>query len=197
MPPDHRLATFDRVAVNDLEGDLLRAVCAKPHEDEPRLVYADWLEERGARLVVLAGFMELTGALAESIPASINEELEVLAELKDTHPGCALLFEALEHNPHALAIHQAIWATLSALDLPRQLVARYIEVTRQSVFYLDPHVCIRCRYRSTELLWQCPHCHEWNTFVEERLAARRGLRQRQPRPAVSHGNETRLVATSG
>jgi lipopolysaccharide biosynthesis regulator YciM len=81
-----------------------------------------------------------------------------------------LLFEALEHNPHALAIHQAIWNTLSALDLPRQLVARYVEITRQSVFYLDPHVCVRCRYRSTELLWQCPHCHEWNTFVEDRIA---------------------------
>jgi len=49
---------------------------------------------------------------------------------------------------------------LSALDLPRALVARYIDVTRESVFYLDPHVCMRCRYRSTELLWQCPHCHE-------------------------------------
>ena len=81
-----------------------------------------------------------------------------------------LLFEALEHNPHALAIHQAIWNTLSALDLPRLLVARYVEITRQSVFYLDPHVCVRCRYRSTELLWQCPHCHEWNTFVEDRIA---------------------------
>jgi len=80
-----------------------------------------------------------------------------------------LLFEALEHNPHALAIHQAIWNTLSLLDLPKPLVARYIEVTRESVFYLDPHVCVRCRYRSTELLWQCPHCHEWNTFVEERI----------------------------
>jgi lipopolysaccharide biosynthesis regulator YciM len=81
-----------------------------------------------------------------------------------------LLFDALEHNPHALAIHQAIWNTLSVLDLPRQLVARYVEITRQSVFYLDPHVCVRCRYRSTELLWQCPHCHEWNTFVEDRIA---------------------------
>ena len=80
-----------------------------------------------------------------------------------------LLFEALEHNPHALAIHQAIWNTLSTMDLPRSLVARYIDITRQSVFYLDPHVCVRCRYRSTELLWQCPHCHEWNTFVEERI----------------------------
>ncbi len=80
-----------------------------------------------------------------------------------------LLFDALVHNPHAIAIHQAIWNTLSLLDLPQHLVARYIEITRQSVFYLDPHVCLRCRYRSTELLWQCPHCHEWNTFVEERI----------------------------
>jgi lipopolysaccharide biosynthesis regulator YciM len=88
----------------------------------------------------------------------------------EPHAALELLLEALEHNPHALAIHQAAWNTLSALDLPRSLVARYIEVTRRSVFYLDPHVCTRCRYRSTELLWQCPHCHEWNTFVEERIS---------------------------
>jgi lipopolysaccharide assembly protein B len=80
------------------------------------------------------------------------------------------LFEALINNPHGLAIHEAIWRTLSALDLPRPLVSRYIGVTRDAVFYLDPHVCIRCRYRSTELLWQCPHCHDWNTFVEERIS---------------------------
>jgi lipopolysaccharide biosynthesis regulator YciM len=81
-----------------------------------------------------------------------------------------LLFEALVHNPHALALHQAIWATLSTLHLPPDLVARYVELTRDAVFYLDPHLCIRCRYRSTELLWQCPQCHEWNTFIEERMA---------------------------
>jgi hypothetical protein len=81
-----------------------------------------------------------------------------------------MLFEALVHNPHALALHQAIWQTLSALNLPPPLVDRYIELARDAVFYLDPHVCVRCRYRSTELLWQCPQCHEWNTFVEERIA---------------------------
>jgi lipopolysaccharide assembly protein B len=81
-----------------------------------------------------------------------------------------LLFEALVHNPHALALHQTIWQTLSALDLPRHLVDRYVDLTRDAIFYLDPHICIRCRYRSTELLWNCPHCHEWNTFVEERIA---------------------------
>lgn len=83
------------------------------------------------------------------------------------------LFEALISNPHALTVHQAIWRTLSQLDFRRDLVARYVSLTRDAVFYLDPHICIRCRYRSTELLWQCPQCHEWNTFVEERIAPAR------------------------
>jgi lipopolysaccharide assembly protein B len=52
-------------------------------------------------------------------------------------------------------------------------VQRYIESARGAVFFLDPHVCLKCHYRSTELLWQCPHCHEWNSFVEERMAAAR------------------------
>lgn len=80
------------------------------------------------------------------------------------------LLEALVHNPHALTLHQAIWQVLSVLELPPNLIRRYIDVTREAVFYMDPHLCVRCRYRSTELLWQCPHCHEWNTFIEERMA---------------------------
>ncbi len=84
-----------------------------------------------------------------------------------------LLLAALPHNPHGLAIHQAIWQSLHDLGLDPALVCRYTTRTREAVFYLDPHVCTRCRYRSTELLWQCPQCHEWNTFVEERIAAAR------------------------
>ncbi len=81
-----------------------------------------------------------------------------------------LLFQALVQNPHALALHQAIWQMLSPLQFPPTLVNQYMDLTRDAIFYLDPHICVRCRYRSTELLWQCPHCHEWNTFVEERIA---------------------------
>jgi lipopolysaccharide biosynthesis regulator YciM len=81
-----------------------------------------------------------------------------------------LLLAALPHNPHGLSIHEAVWQSLNALGLDAGLVHRYTALTREAVFYLDPHVCTRCRYRSTELLWQCPQCHEWNTFVEERLA---------------------------
>ena len=69
-----------------------------------------------------------------------------------------------QHPPGHLARARRSFATRPAL------VDRYGELTQHAVFYLDPHVCMRCRYRSTELLWQCPHCHDWNTFVEERIA---------------------------
>jgi lipopolysaccharide biosynthesis regulator YciM len=93
-----------------------------------------------------------------------------LASSGRPHDALDLLFSALVQNPHALGIHQAIWHALGQLHYPPALVSRYSELTQHAVFYLDPHVCMRCRYRSTELLWQCPHCHDWNTFVEERIA---------------------------
>ena len=93
-----------------------------------------------------------------------------LAESGRPHDALDLLFAALVQNPHALSIHQAIWRALGQLRHEPSLVDRYSELTRHAVFYLDPHICLRCRYRSTELLWQCPHCHDWNTFVEERIA---------------------------
>jgi lipopolysaccharide biosynthesis regulator YciM len=133
----------------------------------------DRLESAYALLGAEPRFVELCRRLTAAAPREWRARAALARHISATgQPSRALdlLCEALEHNPHALAIHQAIWNTLSALDLPRQLVARYVEITRESVFYLDPHVCMRCRYRSTELLWQCPHCHEWNTFVEDRIA---------------------------
>jgi lipopolysaccharide biosynthesis regulator YciM len=130
------------------------------------------LEQAYAETSASHRFVELCRKLTAASPREWRARVALarhLTGLGQPSRALELLFEALEHNPHALAIHQAIWNTLSILDLPRLLVAKYIEITRQSVFYLDPHVCVRCRYRSTELLWQCPHCHEWNTFVEERI----------------------------
>jgi lipopolysaccharide biosynthesis regulator YciM len=93
-----------------------------------------------------------------------------LAARDEPVTGLELMFEALAHNPHGLTVHQAIWNVLIQVGLDRALVHRYVESAREAVFFLDPHVCVKCHYRSTELLWQCPHCHEWNTFVEERIA---------------------------
>ncbi|MBI2220996.1 MAG: tetratricopeptide repeat protein [Acidobacteria bacterium] len=133
----------------------------------------DRLERAYGELATPERFAELCRRLIETNPQDWRARLALgrhRASAGRHAEAVEPLFEALINNPHGLAIHEAIWRTLSALDLPRPLVNRYIEVTRDAVFYLDPHVCIRCRYRSTELLWQCPHCHEWNTFVEERIS---------------------------
>jgi lipopolysaccharide assembly protein B len=118
-------------------------------------------------------FTRLCRRLIEENPQDWRARLALsryLAASGQPREGLELLFAALVQNPHALSIHQAIWRALAQLHHPSSLVDRYGELTQHAVFYLDPHICMRCRYRSTELLWQCPHCHDWNTFVEERIA---------------------------
>ena len=118
-------------------------------------------------------FTQLCSTLIVANPQEWRARIALARQLEskgDSPAALEQLFEALVHNPHALSLHQAIWQVLSRLDFERSLVQRYVELTRHAVFYMDPHICVRCRYRSTELLWQCPHCHEWNTFVEDRIA---------------------------
>jgi lipopolysaccharide biosynthesis regulator YciM len=133
----------------------------------------DRLERAYRSLGTPSRFTDLCQALIAANAQDWRARLALARHLEHAgDPAAAfdVLLDALPHHPHAIAIHQAIWRTLSALSLQPPLVQRYVELTRQAVFYLDPHVCTSCRYRSTELLWQCPQCHAWNTFVEERLA---------------------------
>ncbi len=131
------------------------------------------LETAYARMNDTARFRALCRQLISAAAQEWRARL-ALARYLTTHGQAAdaleLLFEALVINPHALALHQAIWDTLAELKLAPALVNRYADLADDAIFYVDPHICVRCRYRSTELLWQCPHCHEWNTFVEERIA---------------------------
>ncbi|HSB61426.1 MAG TPA: tetratricopeptide repeat protein [Vicinamibacteria bacterium] len=80
-----------------------------------------------------------------------------------------LLLRAVEANPQVLLVHLEVWRTLKALGLVGDAEARYVSVAEGSAFYVDPHICTSCRYRADDMLWRCPHCHEWDTFVEERL----------------------------
>jgi lipopolysaccharide assembly protein B len=143
VAPDRAYLTFDRLealAIRTGNADRFTRLCRRLIDDNPQ----DWR----ARLA-LSRHLAAGGHAREALD---------------------LLFAALVQNPHALSIHQAIWRALGQLHHPVALVDRYGELTEHAVFYLDPHICMRCRYRSTELLWQCPHCHDWNTFVEERIA---------------------------
>ncbi|HSC26027.1 MAG TPA: tetratricopeptide repeat protein [Vicinamibacterales bacterium] len=158
-------------------GDTAGAVAAWERliDASPERAYLafDRLEAAYASIGDPSRFPGLCQRLIDANPQDWRARLALARHLSsDGASGNALelLFDALVQNPHALTLHQAIWHTLSQLELPPALVSRYVDLTRDSIFYLDAHVCVRCRYRSTELLWQCPHCHEWNTFVEERIA---------------------------
>ncbi len=82
-----------------------------------------------------------------------------------------LMLEAVRRNPHALAVHIAAWELLGAEEAanPGTRLARYLQEVSNAAFFLDPYVCIKCNYRANGILWRCPHCQEWNTFVEERI----------------------------
>lgn len=163
--------------VRFFEGDYARAIEAWETliERSPERAYLTFsrLESAYPKIGDEERFPELCRRLIAGSPQDWRARLALARHLSlrgAPREALDLLFEALVHNPHALALHQAIWETLSSLELPQPLVEQYVVLTRSSIFYLDPHVCVKCRYRSTELLWQCPHCHEWNTFVEERIA---------------------------
>jgi lipopolysaccharide biosynthesis regulator YciM len=132
----------------------------------------DRLKSAYSRLQAPDRFPELCNGLIAANPRDWRARLSLgrhAAARGDPTAALELLFEALEHNPHALTVHQAIWQLFTEIDFERELFRRYIDLIHRAVFFLDPHVCLRCHYRSTELLWQCPHCREWNTFVEERI----------------------------
>jgi lipopolysaccharide biosynthesis regulator YciM len=143
VSPDRTYLAFERL-------ERAHAAAGTPQKFEDycrRLIAANPLDWR-ARLA-LAGYLAKSGKLDAAFD---------------------MLLEALSHNPHGLTVHQALWNVMLQVGLDSAHVQRYITAARDAVFFLDPHVCVKCHYRSTELLWQCPHCHEWNTFVEERIA---------------------------
>ena len=158
-------------------GDVAGAIAAWERlvERSPERAYLTFarLEDAYARLGDAQRFHELCRRLIAGNPQDWRARLALARHIGTQgkpREALDLLFDALVQNPHALSLHQAIWQMLSRLQLPAALVTQYIELTRGAIFYADPHICVRCRYRSTELLWQCPNCHDWNTFVEERIA---------------------------
>jgi lipopolysaccharide biosynthesis regulator YciM len=141
--PERAYLTFDRlVRAYEAIGQTARFehLCERLIRDRP----LDWRAR-----VALARHLRAAGRLEEAL---------------------GLLMRALEANPQVLIVHLEAWRTLRATTALGPAVERYIATAEESVFYRDPHICTTCRYRADDMLWRCPHCHEWDTFVEERLS---------------------------
>ncbi|MBN2369523.1 MAG: tetratricopeptide repeat protein [Vicinamibacteria bacterium] len=143
--PDRAYLAFDRLArayASCGEPARFVALCERMIEDDPR----DWR----ARLA-LARHLRADGRHREAF---------------------GLLLRALELNPQGMLLHLETWRSLRELSGRDSLLEEYVATAEQSVFFLDPHICTSCRYRTGDMLWRCPHCHEWGTLVEERVAPR-------------------------
>jgi lipopolysaccharide biosynthesis regulator YciM len=177
LDPGNPPAHLNLGDVRMLQGDSAGAIAAWERlvDRAPDRAYLTFsrLEHAYAQLGTSDRYPELCRRLIDANPQDWRARLALgryVSSQGNSRDALTILFDALVQNPHALVLHQAIWQSLSRLQLPPALVSQYVDLTRDAIFYIDPHVCVRCRYRSTELLWQCPHCHEWNTFVEERIA---------------------------
>jgi len=117
-------------------------------------------------------FVALCERLIEQAPRDWRARVALARHLRqDGRPGEALglLLRALEANPHVLLVHLEVWRTLRELGQLGPEEQRYVTTVEESALYVDPHICTACRYRADDMLWRCPHCHEWNTLVEERV----------------------------
>ncbi len=124
-------------------------------------------------------FAVLCERLVAQDPRDWRARLALARQLRDEGRGAeahGLLLRALESNPHLLLLHLEVWRTLQALGRLGLEEQRYLATVEDAALYVDPHICTVCRYRADDMLWRCPHCHEWNTFVEERVGPGADLR---------------------
>jgi len=137
------------------------------------------LEKAYAAIGEPARFVALCERLVAQDPRDWRARLALARHLRaDGRAGEALglLLRALEANPHVLIVHLEIWRTLGAQQALGPEERRYVATVEESALYIDPHICTVCRYRADDMLWRCPHCHEWNTLVEERVGPAAGTR---------------------
>lgn len=137
------------------------------------------IQDAYARAGEPSRFAALCERLVSQDPRDWRARLALARQLREggrAPEALGLLLRAVEANPHVLLVHLEVWRTLRALGALGPEEQRYVAAVEASAVYVDPHICTVCRYRADDMLWRCPHCHEWNTFVEERVSTAAGTR---------------------
>jgi lipopolysaccharide biosynthesis regulator YciM len=147
--------------------DAIKAAPERAYLTFDRLIRAYGATGQAARFEHLCERLIRERPLDWRARAALARHLRVAGRFEE---ALGLLVRALEANPQVLVVHLEAWRTLRALGALSPESERYVATAEEAVFYRDPHICTTCRYRADDMLWRCPHCHEWDTFVEERLS---------------------------
>jgi len=90
----------------------------------------------------------------------------IAKEEEDFQIAFKALKEALSINPNSISLHQDICRLFIQKQLPPEELEHYLNIISQNIPLSSQYICINCRYKSSEILWKCPHCNRWNTFTE-------------------------------
>ncbi len=77
--------------------------------------------------------------------------------------------KCLELSPMVLIIHQEIWKYLLKNPDDVDVFREYANTLNKVLVFNNPFICSKCNYKSSEFLWKCPYCHEFDTFVELKI----------------------------
>ena len=77
--------------------------------------------------------------------------------------------KCLKISPMVLIIHQEIWKYLLKNPEDINVFREYANTLNKVLVFNNPFICSKCNYKSSEFLWKCPYCHEFDTFVELKI----------------------------
>ena len=77
------------------------------------------------------------------------------------------LTNALFERPGSLTVQRSLWQTFAEESKDWAEFGNLLDRASREAKLVDPYVCLRCGFKSTQAFPRCPHCHEWNTLAEE------------------------------
>jgi len=72
----------------------------------------------------------------------------------------------LRFKPHLGEIHKYIVNLILEDDKKEKKLGKYRELLMDINISDATYTCGKCGYSSNEILWHCPQCREWNTFID-------------------------------
>ena len=95
-------------------------------------------------------------------------EGRLLQRRGDLDAARSALEAALRERPGSLAVQRSLWEVMQLSGAGLDDFIALADGVLDDEPLVDPFVCLRCRFESTELSARCPHCHHWNSMAEER-----------------------------
>jgi len=83
-----------------------------------------------------------------------------------SHKAVQELKDALKFKPKSNNIRHKLGEILLKEGLDKEALREYQEIIEEMKgqrFFR----CCKCGYLACEVIWKCPQCKEWDTFIEE------------------------------